>query len=198
MAFLNVFGRVLDVYLSLGLAGVLKLHPDVVYAFQSGLDFIGPLDKNNGSPVAVIVKSQHLELGYRIQPVSIYMTNIQPAGVFINYYKSRAVNGRKVLGSGAGGYTFNKMRLAASQRPAEGDDLPAPQLRAEIPAELYGLAGRIRRDINAVTHGPIIISQESIVNCLVAPDSNSPWSEQLHPCDTGGPASGRRADLMRA
>ncbi len=104
---IDVFGRVLDAYPSYGLAGMIKLDADAVDTLQGRFDFIGPLDENHRPSVAIVVETQHLELGDRTQPISVYVTNIQLARIFINYYKSGAVDVRQVFGSGAGGYTFN-------------------------------------------------------------------------------------------
>jgi hypothetical protein len=124
----DVLRRIFDVYYTFGPAGVLELYPDIIQSFQSRLDFIGPFDQNHGLRITKIVEAQHLEVGYGIQAVRINMIDVQPTAVFIDYNERRAVNLFLVLCARSGGYSFNQVRLAAAQRPTDGNNLTTYEL----------------------------------------------------------------------
>lgn len=80
-------------YSSLCRACVKKLDTNIVRSFNSGFDFISPLNNHHRLPIAVIIKAYGLELVYGIQPVRVYMVNVEPALILVDYNKGRAGNG---------------------------------------------------------------------------------------------------------
>ena len=139
----NIVRRVAEVYLSFGLPGVFELYANAIQVAQNRLDPVRPFDDDHGIGITKIVETQHFELRYGIEPVGVYMVDIEPAVIFIDDDERGAGNLPGVFSPDAGGNTLDQMRLAAAQRAAYSDNFSAPQLGSKLSTKLDGLVGRI-------------------------------------------------------
>ncbi len=93
----DVRRRVLDMYFAFGCPGVSYFDANVIHRLQSRFDLIRPFNKHYRARIAEIVEAYHFKLVNRIQPIRIYVVNIELACILVDDDECRACDRSAVL-----------------------------------------------------------------------------------------------------